>query len=259
MKPVCDVVLTEGVLKVKYRLAGRKRLGGGKRGKVGNLSRSSGLRLREKVLGLDISRPGEILEKPWFVTLTFPVEMGVTFQGAKKFLRKLGKRMKRRWAESGFVWRIEPHKSLRPHFHLIVWGIPGSVDLRKWMSLHWFQVCGSGLEKHFRAGTECSQIRSYKGVVHYVSKYVSKTSEHDIYMQVGRLWGMEGKKPGRKVIMSIAPKYFFPHLLEWAFERGIDADVVYFSRIFRSGIFDDLVGLVKRCMAIEVLERVEHG
>lgn len=144
-----------------------------------------------------------------FLTLTFPDAVWQYFsaddQGgmahyAKEKLHALEKRLTARFPAVGGIWRLEfqDRKSgallgtFVPHFHILAFGIEGAhlALLQRWLSDVWFDVVGSGDEKHLRAGTNCRELSSRRHAAAYVSKYVGK-EESDEYA-AGRRWGTFG-------------------------------------------------------------------
>ena len=137
--------------------------------------------------------------KPLFVTLTYPDEFSDDKRDWKRDIDTFGKRFLRRFPRGAFVWRMELKERktgvnagrVAPHFHLLVWGVVPS-RLRRWVSRSWFEVVGSGDERHLRAGTSVERIRSARGVMAYASKYISKVDEAHS-SDVGRHWGIIGR------------------------------------------------------------------
>jgi hypothetical protein len=116
----------------------------------------------------------------------------------KNHLERFYKRMVRKFPRSSFIWKLEPQKRGAPHFHLFVWGV-GYIPLLRWVSLAWYSVVGSGDEKHLYAGTSVEEIRSWRGVTSYASKYLGKLFDSPMMEQLGwsdpgRFWGVKGRE-----------------------------------------------------------------
>lgn len=129
---------------------------------------------------------------PVFVTLTYPGEFSSDALVWKKDLDDFSKRFRRRWSSGCFVWRLEFQKRGAPHFHLLVWGA-SYVELFTWVSRAWYQVVGSGDQRHLMAGTRVEELRDYRGALGYASKYLGKVDQVK-YKDVGRWWGIVGRK-----------------------------------------------------------------
>lgn len=144
-----------------------------------------------------------------FLTLTFPDAVWLQFsaddQGgmahyAKEKLHALEKRLTARFPAVGGIWRMEfkDRKSgdllgcVVPHFHILAFGIENChlALLQAWLSDVWFDVVGSGDEKHLKAGTNCRELSSRRHAAAYVSKYVGKEEQDDY--AAGRRWGTFG-------------------------------------------------------------------
>lgn len=165
--------------------------GGGRRGKA-KFSRASRRRLMRKYA---ITEKKEV---PIMLTLTYPKEWNSDPEVWKKHLDNFAKRLFRKFPNSGFAWKLESQKRGAPHYHLLVWGIKFSY-LYVFASKNWFEVVGSGDEKHFRAGTRVERIRSSNGAMSYCAKYMGKI-EGSWIEGVGRYWGFRGCIPWADVV-----------------------------------------------------------
>jgi len=139
------------------------------------------------------------------VTLTYPGEFVTA--GASKvhldaWLRRLGRRVGK-WAG---IWRIEPQQRGAPHYHGVFFVSPDGLgdkgawldELRRWVSQSWYEVVGSGDERHLRAGTRVALVQSYRHFLAYVSKYHAKVLPEDAKLEggwerPGRWWGLRGR------------------------------------------------------------------
>lgn len=172
----------------------RHQEGGGKRGIIRGFSKASQGRFRQEFGKL---RRDEV-ERGHFVTLTIPKELaeaeGEEVAGCvKRSLERWCKRLERAWGTVCVYWKIEPHRDGVPHLHLLVLGVTdlASAEGKAWVSRAWFEVCGTGLEKHLRAGTQVQPVGSYNGAMSYASKYIGKEVDVTGY---GRIWGVKGNR-----------------------------------------------------------------
>lgn len=127
--------------------------------------------------------------KPLFAHLTYPGEFSRDPARWKRDLRCLSARIHRKFPHSSLVWRLEFQARQAPHYHLFVWGVPFSREVQLWLSRCWYEVVGSGDERHLRAGTTLQVVRSWRGAMSYASKYLCK-SEQAAHEGVGRWWGV---------------------------------------------------------------------
>lgn len=164
--------------------------GGGRRGTVKTFT--AGARRRMQYMIGRITRS----ELPLMITLTYPSEWSEDSRKWKNDLRKFFQRLERKITSVGCIWKLEPQKRGAPHFHLLVWGL-GRVPMAElwvWVALNWFQVVGSGDQRHLVAGTRVERIKNWKGVMSYAAKYLGKLFDGAGWDQPGRFWGVKGSK-----------------------------------------------------------------
>lgn len=168
--------------------------GGGVRGKISDFSRASRKRMMEFLAST------RNLKKVVFVTLTYPSAWQDKPERWKRDIDTFLKRLNRLAPKCFGMWRIEAQKRGAPHYHLILSGHPSSVGrFRKWIKLAWYDIVGSGDEKHLAAGTQCDKVFSRKHAMHYVSKYLSKeekdshqftNTDGEVIRHIGKHWGI---------------------------------------------------------------------
>lgn len=128
-----------------------------------------------------------------FVSLTYPAEFPAPDDHGiyKNHLRVMGQAMRREFGENlSAVWKLEFQKRGAAHFHLLVFGIEGDVaTVRQWFLRRWFEIVGSGDEKHARAGTQVDVARSVAGAMSYLCKYLAKEDQTRPGNFTGRYWG----------------------------------------------------------------------
>lgn len=158
---------------------------GGVRGKA-TFSRKSRWRFMQK---LAKTRQEEL---PKFVTLTYPGEFSGDPTRWKRDLKVFAQRLIRKFPNASGTWKLEPQKRGAPHYHLFIWGV-GWQDLKEWISKAWFEVVGSGDERHLRAGTKVEMVNGWHEVKRYISKYLGKAIDTsdlgELWSSVGRFWG----------------------------------------------------------------------
>lgn len=162
------------------------RVGGGKRGRA-TFSKASRRRLLHKCAKTDKRCV------PLLVTLTYPKEFPIDAEIWKKHLDNFAKRFFRKYPNAGLAWKLEPQQRGAPHFHLLVWNVPFAW-LYAFTARNWYEVVGSGDEKHLRAGTRVEIARTSKGAKTYFAKYIGK-SNNEFQREVGRYWGFRGQVP----------------------------------------------------------------
>jgi len=181
---------------VKYfaRSSGLAQVGGGLRGSVSGFSRRSRKRLIELLCKLDE------IDDALFWTLTYPSEFPDQFDVFKRDLDTFLKRVKRRWPDAAWIWRVEPQQRGAPHYHLIIWNIPNGLRrVRLWVTLAWAQIAHQHDKHNGEYATRVERINSRRHAMHYASKYSAKVSGEDDQKQWGRRWGYGGSVRIRKV------------------------------------------------------------
>jgi hypothetical protein len=67
-------------------------------------------------------------------------------------------------------------------------------ELRYFIGLSWYEVCGKVSEGHLLAGTSVEEVSNWRSAHSYVEKYVAKVEEFPEDLQTGRIWGMWNKE-----------------------------------------------------------------
>lgn len=194
------------------------RVGGGRRGAISGFSKWSRRRLL-RLLGM-VRKDAPL---PLFITLTYPA----TFPSAAQSKRDLDaflKRLARAYPAASAIWRLEAQKRGAPHYHLLVWGT-GFVP-HQWVAQSWYDVVGSGDEKHLAAGTRVERVRSWRGVWSYTSKYIAKASippDSELWKNPGRFWGIHNRAAlpiVEPTVVTISQRTYWRLQLRMLKERG---------------------------------------
>ncbi len=192
---------------------GDRRPGGGLRGEVMEFSRAS----RRRMLDLLNSINREQVPSPLFITLTYPDEFEGSGEVWKAHLKAFDKRLVRRWGDAAVIWRLElmDRKTgknagkIAPHFHLLVFLEVEPSEMYSWLSRAWYEVVGSGDDRHLLAGTRVERMHSWRGVLSYASKYMAKPEQLVGGVDSpGRFWGVRRRNllPVEIVKVNIRPE-----------------------------------------------------
>ena len=154
------LVVGPGKLRVKSLTIGpgEGEAQGSGRGAVYEWSRPSRLRMVEAMCSLDWGPVVDSGRKGWrpaMVTLTLPgdwLAVAPTGQAFKAMFRAFLERWRRAYGPWRGVWKLEFQRRGAPHLHLYS-ACPWSPEFREWLSRTWYEVVGSGDERHLRAGT----------------------------------------------------------------------------------------------------------
>jgi hypothetical protein len=170
--------------------------GGGLRGKVKGFSRASRRRLMQTIA--QVKRDAEL---PVFITLTYPFDFP-TPKESKRHLKMFLQRFQRAHAGAGVIWKLEPQERGAPHYHMLAWG-PKKNDLWDFVPCAWHDIAGGGDKNHLAfhfglLGNEhcVSEVRSFRGVWAYASKYLGKTFEVSGWENkyTGRFWAVVNRE-----------------------------------------------------------------
>lgn len=174
-------------------------VGGGRRGKVTEFSRSSRRNMMRLLNSINRSKVG----LPLFVTLTYPGTWPETREERKGHFDAFQKRMERKFGKFPAVWRLEFQRRGAPHYHLLmfsdVFDVVPMRELVAFVSQSWYESCGRICPEHLAAGTQVSRARSWKGVNGYAAKYLAKLESLSVAESPGRFWGV-----WRKDLLPIA-------------------------------------------------------
>jgi len=184
------VVLKEDVL-VRRHVAGRRRFGGGKRGKITRLTKAARRRLLIDARNIT----GIVAE----ATLTYPGEFPTDGRKVKRDCAAMRHVLGRRGI--GGMWFLEFQVRGAPHFHVF---LSGGVD-KESLAAAWYRIVGSGDVRHLRAGIRIARIRKAHALAMYAAKYAGKFLQKDVpaeYSEVGRFWGRFGGVEIESVVVA---------------------------------------------------------
>jgi hypothetical protein len=174
-----------------------EQVGGGRRDTIKRFSVDSRRRLMTMIAGIRLDA-----ELPLFVTLTYPDQFP-TVQECKRDLDLFRRRLKYAHVKSAGVWKLEPQMRGAPHYHLLLWNIKEKEKFLVWVCRNWYEIAGHEDPKHFQfhagllGNQPCvTEVRSWRGVWSYASKYLGKTFEVAGWSDQwqGRYWGLINKK-----------------------------------------------------------------
>jgi hypothetical protein len=136
---------------------------------------------------------------PLFVTLTYPADYPTAPTTHAAHLRAFRERLVRRYGKMAAVWRKEYQRRGAAHYHLLLFLTADRKELREFVSRAWYEVVGSGDERHLAAGTQVVEVKSWRGVRGYAAKYMGKLERLEPHQVptgdplpslTGRLWGV---------------------------------------------------------------------
>lgn len=166
------------------------------RGKITMLSKKSRKRLAFIVTNTRVTLST-------MITLTYPKEFPTNGMIVKRDLDAFLLWQRRFFRKPSYVWFLEFQKRGAPHIHILLdYPLPQNPDERIEMfhtiARRWYEIVGSGDEKHRQAGTRCETIRKKDGASRYALKYAYKCEQKTVplaYQNVGRFWGCSRDVP----------------------------------------------------------------
>lgn len=213
------------------------------RGEIREWSRASRARMLLQMGMVDWEASAPAGTVPEFVTLTYPGDWPLDGDVVRAHLQAFKERYARRWGEAEVswvevwdpekgkmrkvkrtryrcvgAWKREYQRRGAPHFHLLLYR-PAVIDggwraWQKWISGAWFEVVGSGDERHRRAGVRVdrevsARANTARRVAWYFFKHAapggSGTKEYQhkvppLATNVGRWWGLWGVKREPRIV-----------------------------------------------------------
>lgn len=159
------------------------------RGEIKSWSKKSRMNCRRLLHSLN----RDSLVNAWFVTTTYPAVFPAPDDHSvyKGHLHRLCQEIRRRHPNTSGVWKLEFQQRLAAHFHFLLIGCPEEIySFRVWIAQTWARIVNSGDPNHELAGTGVDRIRTYGGVMAYVTSYISKEDQTLPGNFTGRYWGI---------------------------------------------------------------------
>ncbi len=151
------------------------------RGVITALSAKSANRLKFNARNVTTART--------LLTLTYPKAFPLNGDVCKGHFKRLRQALQRRGLSG--LWFREFQRRGAPHYHIFIDGtIPKAAVARLW-----YEIVGSGDEKHLKAGTRVEAIRKPHAMAAYAAKYAAKSEQKDVpegFENIGRFWGIFG-------------------------------------------------------------------
>lgn len=195
-----------------------ERLEGARRGTIEYLSNES--RRRLALLAGNCS-----VDFLSFLTLTYPAEFPCDGTIVKTHLHAVLAALRRKCPGVQYLWFLEFQARGAPHFHFFLdQALPEPLSemsrrsartnkvvfvhwpWQNWISRRWFEIVGSGDDKHLAAGAAWERVEKSDGCARYVAKEAYKTFQKVVpenYQNVGRFWGCS---KGVKLVEEFAVK-----------------------------------------------------
>lgn len=188
------------LLKVTRKVEGKDgKQGRGLKSKITDFNWNTKVRLMQTLGMLDKS----ILPVYWVAT--FPDEyFPYRFTGEKsvQIIKIFGQRVVRKFPQAGVIWRREHERrksgrhvgAFFPHYNFLFWNVSAS-ELNTWLPVAWYEVTGELTRAQLKAYWYAEQVKDWKQMVYYLSKYVAKDNQ-DYFAEAGwgHWWGFINKR-----------------------------------------------------------------
>lgn len=202
----CVLKVHHGMFSIKVPSVQPPELANTKRGKVAGFSAASRKRMMEKLAQWRLKR------RVYFVTLTYHEEWSRDWQGWKRDLDVLIKRIMRRFPDLEGLWRLEFQKRGAPHYHLIITDNHAEYDeLKAVITQGWAEIAHENSEYQGKYATNIRPVNlvSRRHAMHYCAKYMAKVDSEHIdtatgeitQRETGRCWGTWGDIDTEPVIV----------------------------------------------------------
>ena len=168
------------------------------RGPIVKLSRKAARRLMQFVSELNWQRENF---RPLFLTLTYPRPAPTDAPTIKGQLKALWMRLQRKWPHAGAVVVLECQCDGTPHFHLVVFGV--AFMPWRWLASAWDDIIGNDVTPEKSASTQVQRVRSRKGTMSYLRKYLAKAEDQG-EAAWGKRWTLLGKENLPRVVVEAA-------------------------------------------------------
>lgn len=167
-----------------------------RKGDIKTFSKSSRLRVMRKMNRVQ----AQLLGDPIFITCTHRHGTLTNDEFQHAFLKKFAPKLKEIIPKIAMMWRLEPHRNGKPHYHCLIWSFRDKLKLEsEYYGRQIRQAWRDSIDQHDRAAQlyacKIEALGSYRKAMQYVSKYVAKEDD-DISKKIeGRRWGCSTSLP----------------------------------------------------------------
>lgn len=181
-----------------------------KRQSIKEFSRSSRIRLLRIFSKILLSQ----VSMPLFITLTYHYNFKKNPNLCKQHLNTFLQYLRDNYPSMSYIWRLELQKRGAPHFHFLLFSLPGSDILfsdsfQKDLSKAWHRIADPNSNAHVRYGFIAKEITSYRMCFGYVSKYCAKENTEKLFPGLGRRWGYSTNLPLNPIISMEVPEEIY--------------------------------------------------
>jgi hypothetical protein len=190
------------------------------------------------------------------ITLTYPREFPCDGLVVKRDFDVFRQAAWRRWDRPSYLWFLEFQKRGAPHIHILLSQVPVDESTRLWLSQRWYEICGTGDERHLRAGTRLERLRIPEGARHYVVKEMAKMYQKQVpegFRNVGRFWGCSRDVPPLARASYPMSEYELVQALRLAGWPWLRGDEIAWKVLYNAGV------VLTRRLAFDIIELSSIG
>lgn len=161
----------------------------------------------------------ESLGEPIFITLTSRHGMYTQEEFQYRFHKKFLPGLREIIPDLVYLWRLEPHKSGKPHYHLVCWSWKKEAKLisefyKRPIRHLWRECIGDHSKAAQLYSCKIQSVASREKLMKYVSKYLAKEDYGKALEIDGRRWGRSKNYPCSSIAEIIMPMKDYNVLLQ---------------------------------------------
>lgn len=167
-----------------------------KSGDINTFSTKSRMRILHKFNRLQTTN----LSDPIFCTFTAPPELAEPEEFQYRFKKKLLPALDDIVPNLVYAWRLEPHRSGHPHYHLFIWSWDQDRTLesryyKDQIRDAWSEAFDCYNKEFRRYALDVKPVRNERKAMSYVTKYMAKEDDEKGKQIKGRRWGNSTNLP----------------------------------------------------------------
>lgn len=184
-------------------------------GDIDTFSRKSRMRVFQAFNRLQ----AQLLGAPLFITLTSRHGELTCEEFQYRFHKKFLPGLKKIIPECVYIWRLQPHLSGKPHYHLMVWSFRKKLTLKseyykRPIRALWRDCIGQHDKAAQLYSCDIEPVAGMRKAFQYVSRYVAREDEGKALEIPGRRWGRSLNYPANPIAEITLSRERYNQLLE---------------------------------------------
>lgn len=152
----------------------------------------------------------------------YPADFPMNGKKVKRDIKLLKESLEKEYPGIRWTWRLGFQQRKAPHVHFLT----DRPIAYKWLARRWYEIVGSGDQRHLKAGTHVDKIRNTGKMINYMVNYMADDEETEVpegFEDVGRFWGVKRGIVEYEEFKKIAPYGFVSRSLR-LFRRWAKAE-----------------------------------